>query len=147
METTARGAVSSWTALLAMSIAAFGACIPSAPGSDQGVTTEDAVATTNGLSMINGLSMTNGLTAANGLSMTNGLTTANGLSMTNGLMTTADGRTTVSYLVRCALGAGDSLTKKDQNGVSYTFPGRSAWRRTGSTALATPAARRTCPPA
>src|SRR5439155_8593149 len=123
METTGRGAVSPWTAMLAMSVAAFGACTPSAPGSDEGVTTEDAVASTNGLSMINGLSMTNGLTAANGLSMTNGLTTANGLSMTNGLMTSANGRTTVAYLVRCALAPGDSLVKTDQNGTSYTFPG------------------------
>ena len=38
-------------------------------------------------------------------------------------MTTDGGRQTVKYLVRCALAAGDSLTKQDQYGVSYTFPG------------------------
>src|SRR5678816_552712 len=38
-------------------------------------------------------------------------------------MTTDEGRETVSYLVRCALAAGDTLTKQDQNGVSYTFKG------------------------
>jgi hypothetical protein len=38
-------------------------------------------------------------------------------------MTTAAGRNTVSYLVRCALPAGRSITKKDQNGASYTFSG------------------------
>jgi cellulase/cellobiase CelA1 len=47
----------------------------------------------------------------------------NGLSSTVGLMTTAAGRNTVGYLVRCALPAGASLIKKDQYGVSYTFPG------------------------
>jgi hypothetical protein len=38
-------------------------------------------------------------------------------------MTTSNGRKTVSYLVRCALAAGDSLVKQDQNGTNYTFPG------------------------
>src|SRR4051812_22337157 len=73
----------------------------------------------NGLSM-NGLSM-NGL-SMNGLSM-NGLATVDGLSNTAGLMTTAGGRDIVKYMVRCALPAGQSLTKQDQNGVSYTFDG------------------------
>jgi hypothetical protein len=73
----------------------------------------------NGLSM-NGLSM-NGL-SMNGLSM-NGLATAGGLASTSGLMTTAGGREIVKYMVRCALPAGQSLTKQDQNGVSYTFDG------------------------
>src|SRR6185503_2625163 len=41
----------------------------------------------------------------------------------NGLMTTDGGRKTVTYLVKCALAANDSLVKKDQNNVSYTFPG------------------------
>jgi len=48
----------------------------------------------------------------------------NGLSSTVGLMTTSAGRDTVKYLVRCALPTGQSLVKKDQNGVSYTFPGQ-----------------------
>jgi hypothetical protein len=68
----------------------------------------------NGLSM-NGLSM-------NGLSM-NGLGSVNGLSSTSGLMTTSGGRDIVKYIVRCAFPAGHSLVKKDQNNVSYTFPG------------------------
>jgi len=55
--------------------------------------------------------------------MHNGLTLATGLSSTEGLMTTAAGRTTVEYLVRCALPANTSITKQDQNGVSYTFKG------------------------
>jgi hypothetical protein len=38
-------------------------------------------------------------------------------------MTTSAGRSTVSYLVRCALPANASITKKDQNGTSYTFAG------------------------
>ena len=38
-------------------------------------------------------------------------------------MTTAGGRDIVKYMVKCALPAGDSLTKQDQNGITYTFPG------------------------
>jgi hypothetical protein len=72
----------------------------------------------NGLSG-NGLSG-NGL-SGNGLSL-NGLS-GNGLSSTSGLMTTDSGRTTVAYIVKCALASGDSLVKEDQYGVSYTFTG------------------------
>ena len=75
--------------------------------------------TMNGLTM-NGLTM-NGLTM-NGLTM-NGLNTVDGLSSTAGLMTTAGGRDIVKYMVKCALPAGQTLTKQDQNGVSYDFPG------------------------
>jgi hypothetical protein len=88
-----------------------------------------ALATTNGLAMINGLSltnglaMTNGLASVNGLSLTNGLASVNGLATTNGLMTTSAGRSTVSYLVRCALASGDTLVKADQTGTNYTFAG------------------------
>jgi hypothetical protein len=39
-------------------------------------------------------------------------------------MTTAGGRMTVSYLVRCALPIGHSITKKDQSGVAYTYNGQ-----------------------
>jgi hypothetical protein len=107
----------------------------------------DLVLSNNGLPAINGLGTANGLTAngltangltangltangltANGLTANgltaNGLGTANGLSSTVGLMTTAPGRLTVEYLVRCALPLGDSITKQDQNGVSYTFVGQ-----------------------
>jgi len=86
-------------------------------------TTDYALASANGLAMVNGLTATNGLAFTNGLAMTNGLGSTNGLASTNGLMTTSDGRNTVSYLVRCALSASDTLVKQDQNGVSYTFHG------------------------
>ena len=85
--------------------------------------TEEAVSSPNGLRMINGLSMTNGLSSANGLSMTNGLSSVNGLSMTNGLLTSDTGRTTLGYLVRCALPAGHSI-RKAYNGTTYTFAGQ-----------------------
>jgi hypothetical protein len=84
---------------------------------------EGSLASTNGLSLINGLTSTNGLSLLNGLSMVNGLSTAQGLSSTQGLMTTASGRTTVSYIVKCALPAGHTLQKRDQYGTSYSFPG------------------------
>ena len=96
---------------------------------------ESELASNNGLAMINGLSLTNGLSgnglSGNGLSG-NGLSgnglllnplASTGLASNTGLMTTASGRTTVAYLVKCALPSGHSITKKDQNGVSYTFPG------------------------
>jgi hypothetical protein len=84
---------------------------------------EEAAVSTNGLTAVNGLSVQNGLPAVNGLSVQNGLMTQNGLSASNGLMTTAAGRNQVRYLVRCALPAGRTLVKQDQNGVNYTFPG------------------------
>jgi len=95
-------------------------CVPLSGDEESG---QSAVATTNGLNSINGLSMMNGLGTGNGLSMMNGLNSINGLSMMNGLMTTSDGRNTVSYLVRCALTASQTLVKQDQNGVNYTFTG------------------------
>src|SRR4029078_755186 len=79
---------------------------------------ESAVETTNGLSSINGLAMHNGLAMQNGRGM------QNGLAMQNGLMTTSAGRTTVEYIVRCALSADQTVVQKDQNGVSYTFKGQ-----------------------
>jgi hypothetical protein len=91
-------------------------------GDSPGGAADDLVAV-NGLSMINGLSLTNGLGNGNGLSMLNGLSSTTGLSSNNGLMTTTLGRITVSYLVRCALPLGHTITKKDQNGTSYTFAG------------------------
>jgi hypothetical protein len=75
----------------------------------------------NGLSS-NGLS-SNGL-SSNGLATINGLSTQAGLSSTVGLMTTPSGRMTVQYLVRCALPVGDAITKQDQTGASYVFPGQ-----------------------
>jgi hypothetical protein len=105
---------------LAATMPLFG-CTPASD--DLSSQSENAVASTNGLAMINGLSMANGLAMANGLSMANGLAMANGLSMANGLMTTDAGRNTVAYLVRCALAAGDTLTKQDASGTTYTFEG------------------------
>ena len=55
-------------------------------------------------------------------SRANGLSSANGLSPTTGLITTADGRKTIEYLVRCALPAGHKITKT-YSGVTYTFAG------------------------
>jgi len=50
-------------------------------------------------------------------------------------MTTAAGRDTVAYIVKCALPAGDSLVKQDQDGTSYTFSGGlgicPAWKNGG----------------
>jgi hypothetical protein len=84
---------------------------------------DSAILSMNGLTAINGLSSANGLSSVNGLSSANGLSSVNGLSSTSGLMTTAAGRDTVSYIVRCALPAGATLVKKDQDGVSYSFEG------------------------
>ena len=92
-------------------------------GGDASGDTGDNLVAVNGLSLINGLSLTNGLGNGNGLSLINGLSSTTGLASNNGLMTTTLGRITVSYLVRCALPLGQSITKKDQNGTSYTFPG------------------------
>jgi hypothetical protein len=81
------------------------------------------IATQNGLPAINGLSTQNGLGTQNGLSTQNGLGTQNGLKDGSSLMSTDAGRKTVSYLVKCALPANRSITKKDQYGRSYTFTG------------------------
>jgi hypothetical protein len=82
-----------------------------------------ATATENGLHTVNGLYTKNGLHTVNGLDITNGLHTVNGLQSASGLMTTALGREQVSYIVRCALPAGATVVKQDQNGVNYTFTG------------------------
>lgn len=91
--------------------------------SDMATDAEDLM-TDNGLKTINGLKAHNGLaTLENGLSVGAGLKTSAGLSSTTGLMTTSDGRITVTYLVKCALPAGRSITKNDQTGKAYTFTG------------------------
>ena len=56
--------------------------------------------------------------------MANGLNSVNGLAAGAGLMTSDAGRKTVSYLVRCALAAGDTLVKQDHNGNNYTYAGQ-----------------------
>ena len=77
----------------------------------------------NGFNGVNGWKDDNGLQAVNGLNAANGLQAVNGLASAKGLMTTDAGRKTVSYMVRCALAAGDTLVKQDQNGANYTFAG------------------------
>ena len=56
-------------------------------------------------------------------------------------MTTSGGRKTISYLVKCALSAGDTLVKQDQNGTNYTYAGGiglcPAWKNGGVYANAT----------
>jgi hypothetical protein len=84
---------------------------------------EESLEADNGLRTINGLRARNGLASGSGLDIGSGLRTLAGLGNGSDLMSTADGRATVSYLVRCALPAGRSITKKDQNGISYTYPG------------------------
>ena len=88
-----------------------------------GVVDDAALTSDNGLPMVNGLALSNGLPVVNGLCLSNGLATTTGLANTNGLMTTTVGRKQVEYIVRCALPATASITKKDQNGKSYTFQG------------------------
>ena len=79
----------------------------------------------NGLRMVNGLKGRNGFDPTCGINTggTGGLSSTAGLSSSGSLMTTVDGRTTVQYLVRCALPVGHNLVKADQNGVNYTFAG------------------------
>lgn len=110
-----------------MAASAFGCAAPG-DTTESGEGESGLLASTNGLSMINGLSMTNGLNSvsgglATGLNTAYALNSSNGLSSTVGLMTSSAGRSTVSYLVRCALPSGHSLRKQDQNGTSYTFAG------------------------
>jgi ricin-type beta-trefoil lectin protein len=119
----------SWLAASLALALALGGCqaggdAPTAPG-------ESELATTNGLSMINGLSMTNGLSMINGLSG-NGLS-GNGLLMTalktgvitgGSLVSSSSGRTTLSYIVRCALPSGHSISAKDSSGTTYTYSGQ-----------------------
>jgi hypothetical protein len=90
-------------------------------GADEGER-EFGLASLNGLVSINGLSSTNGLSSINGLSSTNGLASINGLSSTNGLITTSAGRSTIAYLVKCAVPAGHNIVK-NYNGTNYTFGG------------------------
>jgi hypothetical protein len=125
------------TTWLAASLALASALIGCQPGSSETYddTGESELVATNGLSMLNGLSLTNGLSgnglSGNGLSG-NGLKgqalvvsplASTGLTSSTYLMNSADGRSTLSYLVRCALPTGHSITKTDSTGASYTFAG------------------------
>ena len=91
----------------------------------------DDLTSVNGLTMINGLTMTNGLSSigisGNGISgkglLMSPLSTT-GLPTSSPLMNSAPGRTTVSYLVRCALAPGRILIKNDSSGNPYIFLGQ-----------------------
>jgi hypothetical protein len=127
-----------WLAASLALAAALTGCQPGAQDLDEGGgSASSELSSTNGLTMLNGLSLTNGLSgnglSGNGLSG-NGLS-GNGLIMDalNGskalassstLMNSASGRTLVSYIVKCALPSGHSITKKDTAGTSYNFPGQ-----------------------
>jgi hypothetical protein len=87
-------------------------------------TDSEALASDNGLKTINGLRVHNGLATGNGLSLSASLKSPASISSSTGLMTSAEGRNTLGYLVRCALPAGHSITKTDQAGKSYTFAGQ-----------------------
>jgi hypothetical protein len=120
------------TTWLAASLALASALIGCQPpsGQDANNAVESELVATNGLTMVNGLTMTNGLSgnglSGNGLSgnglLLNPLATT-GINSTTYLMNSADGRSTLSYLVRCALPAGRTITKTDSTGASYSFAG------------------------
>lgn len=106
----------------------------------------------NGLNLVNGLSLSNGLTLANGLHLVNGLATTNGLGLVNGLpvncaggkvpgstcggmangmlsnttgfLKNAAGKTTASYLVRCALRGNETISLKDYTGALFNMTGQ-----------------------
>jgi hypothetical protein len=84
---------------------------------------EQEVDSTNGLDSINGVDTYNGIDSINGVDTYNGLESYNGLTPGIGLMTSAAGRKTVQYIVKCALPAGESITKTDELGNSHTFHG------------------------
>jgi hypothetical protein len=107
---------------LAVVVSALAAGCAEAP-EDQ-TATDSELMSENGLKTINGMKVHNGLAAGSGLSLSAGLKSPAGLSSSSSLMNTADGRTTVSYLVRCALPAGRTINKADQNGKMYSFSGQ-----------------------
>ena len=119
-----------WLAASLALAVALGGCQAGGGEATNGQDTEEALSTTNGLSMVNGLSMTNGLSMVNGLSG-NGLS-GNGLLMNplrTGVVTggtfvnSSSGRNTLSYIVRCALPSGHSISARDSGGTTYSFSG------------------------
>lgn len=99
---------------------AFALAIPLALASASAF--DDAVGSrSHGVRTVNGLRTSNGLRDL-GHGAASAVTPA-GLRPTSALMSTAAGRTTASYLVRCALPAGRSITKLDRDGVPHTFHG------------------------
>ena len=111
-------------------------CAPEATTADDNTSDESAaLSSTNGLTMINGLTMTNGLTMINGLpngpvlgqmvgsTLTLFPLSGGAFSPAGALMNSASGRSTASYLVRCALPPGHTVTLKDARGTAYSFGG------------------------
>src|SRR3954469_17473870 len=80
---------------------------------NNGFKANNGMATIDGIVKMAGLTGQNGVRNSHGLSLQAGLFTEQGLSTTTGLMTTDEGRKTVTYLVRCALGPNDKLVKQD----------------------------------
>ncbi len=101
----------------------------------------NGLATANGISLANGFALSNGLSMSNGLSLSNGMNAvdpnttlpidcgATGtpgqdcwgqpdglMNARTGLMSSDDGITTATYLVRCALAPGDVLGIQDYTG-------------------------------
>src|SRR5581483_5655457 len=128
-----------WRAFLISGALLLGCAAPEGQP-DHVTAVESSINSDNGLPEINGLSGNglsgNGLSgnglSGNGLSG-NGLSgnglimnalNASGLTASTFLMNSASGRSTVSYLVRCALPANRSITKQDLLGASYTFTGQ-----------------------
>jgi len=110
---------------LAAVLSALAAGCAEMPEDGQTATDPEQLLSDNGMKTINGMKVHNGLASlGNGLNLASGLRTASGLSSGTGLMSSADGRITVSYLVRCALPAGRTITKSDQYGKSYTYAGQ-----------------------
>jgi hypothetical protein len=131
---TANVQKTSWLAASLALALALGGCQAGNEESGASGVADDALSATNGLTMINGLTMTNGLSgnglSGNGLSG-NGLS-GNGLLMnplktgiltTGSVMNTTQGRSTMTYIVRCALALGKTITAKDSGGASYSFAG------------------------
>jgi hypothetical protein len=118
-----------------------------APSDGTGEVTEDSMPVMNGLPDVNGLGVGNGLMGQNGLFSENGFNSENGQSVVNGLpcpngllqvdgsgnptvipnggdeMNSANGRSLVMYIARCALTPTQSITRKDSLGNVYTYPG------------------------
>ncbi len=124
----------SWLTALALAAALVG-CQPDQTGAAATDSTDEALTSTNGLSLLNGLSLTNGLSgnglsgnglSGNGLSgnglLMNPLTT--GILSTGTMMNSTDGRSTITYIVRCALAATKTINAKDSTGKSYPFTGQ-----------------------
>lgn len=92
-------------------------------GAEDVETAEQMIQSTNGLDSLNGIDSLNGLDSLNGFNPAYGISLTTGLANGVGLMASAAGRKTVEYLVKCALGPTQSITKQDECNTSYTFQG------------------------